>query len=194
VDIGSASLAKAKSRTTNLPQVTLLTEDAAQLGLADASLDGIYSRFGVMFFSDPAEAFANFRRMLRTGGRISFVCWRSLKENELDLLPLEAAALVVEVDATPFSFERPEFITHTLQAAGFGNIEVQAFDAPVSSGDIADMMAVLTKVGALGKVLRETPSLLSEAEPRVHAALLQRAVNDQVSLNAATWIVTADAI
>lgn len=194
VDIGAVSLAKAKSRTTHLPQVKLFNDDAATLKLADASLDGIYSRFGVMFFAEPAEAFSNFRRMLRLGGRIGFVCWRSLIENELDALPLNAAKLHAEVDEAQFSFERPEFVTDTLQTTGFGNIDIRPFDTPVSSGDVDDMMVVLTKVGALGKILRETPGLLSIAEPRVRAALLERKTGDQVSLNAATWIVTATAI
>jgi hypothetical protein len=49
------------------------------------------SRFGVMALPDHAAAFLNFHRMLKTAGRIAFVCWRSLSETELDLLSLRAA-------------------------------------------------------------------------------------------------------
>jgi len=55
------------------------------------------------------------------------------------------------------------------------------------------MLKVITRVGALGKVLRETPALLPEAEPLVRAALLAREQSGKVSLKAATWIVTATA-
>ena len=191
VDIGSQSLEVARSRTAHLPQVTLMNDDAATLKLPDQSLDGIYSRFGVMFFDDPIDAFSNLRRMIRRGGRISFVCWRSWQENELDFLPVQQAGLAVPVDETPFSFERPNFVTKVLHSAGFGDVTINKFDVPVSSGDVDAMMKVLTNVGALGKILRETPALMNEAEPRVRAALLARQNGTQVSLDAATWIVTS---
>jgi SAM-dependent methyltransferase len=73
--------------------VTLLQEDAADLTLPEHSVDAIFSRFGTMFFADPIMAFANMHRMLRRRGRIVFVCWRSLNENELDFFPVEAAGL-----------------------------------------------------------------------------------------------------
>ena len=34
----------------------------------------VLSSFGVMFFDDPAVAFANLRKALRRGGRLAFVC------------------------------------------------------------------------------------------------------------------------
>ena len=191
VDIGSRSLAVAHARTKHLPQVTLLNEDAAKLDLLDACVDGVYSRFGVMFFDDPVGAFSNLHRMIRRGGRISFVCWRSLQDNELDFVPLQAADLENAIDETPFSFERPDFVTNVLHSAGFGNVTISKFDALVSSGDVETTLKVLTKVGALGKILRETPALIAETEPRVRVALSGQQSGARVELGAATWIVTA---
>jgi SAM-dependent methyltransferase len=191
VDIASRVLTAARSRTAHLPQVTLLLEDAAILDLRDESVDGVYSRFGVMAFGDPSGAFANLRRMIRRGGRIGFVCWRSLQENEIDFLPLQAAGLENAVDETPFSFERPDFVTNVLRSAGFGAVAIREFDAQVSSGDVDAMVKVLTNVGPLGKILRENPALLDVAEPRLRAALSARRKSAQVMLGAATWIVTA---
>ena len=45
----------------------------------------------------------------------------------------------------------------------------------------------------LGKILRGTPALRDGAEARVQAALTARAAGDVVALQAATWIVTAQA-
>ena len=191
VDIASRVLDVARFRTAHLPQVTLLHGDAATLDLPNESVDGVYSRFGVMGFADPIGAFSNFRRMLRRRGRIGFVCWRSLRENEVDFLPLQAARLAIAIDETPFSFESPDFVTSVLVAAGFSSVAVTGFDASVSSGDVDAMLKVLVKVGPLGKILRETPTLIAEAEPRVRAALAARKSGAQVRLGAATWIVTA---
>jgi SAM-dependent methyltransferase len=192
-DIAPLLLALARRRSVGLAQVSFIEGDAQVLGLADASVDGVYSRFGVMAFADPAAAFANFRRMLKPSGRLAFVCWRSLQENALDLLPLRAAGLEAMADDTPFSFADPGRLRTTLETAGFGAIKMSAHDEAVSSGGVDAMAAVLLKVGPLGRILRENPSLRGEAEPRLRAALAARGHPGRVALNAAVWIVSAQA-
>jgi ubiquinone/menaquinone biosynthesis C-methylase UbiE len=51
--------------------------DASRAELPERAFDILFSRFGVMFFDDPAAAFAHMRRTLRPGGRVAFVCWRA---------------------------------------------------------------------------------------------------------------------
>jgi SAM-dependent methyltransferase len=193
VDIAPRVLAAARARAAHLPQVTLLQDDAATMNLPDQSVDCVYSRFGMMFFGEPAKAFANIRRILKPGGRIGFVCWRALAENELDYVPVNAAGLAVNVDDTPFSLENAADIENILESMGYTNISIVAHDTNVSSGDPDAMLKVVTRVGALGKILRDTPQLLPIAEPRVQAALAARERGGQVSLNTATWVVTATA-
>jgi len=194
VDVAARVLDVARARTRHLPQVTLLREDVATISLPDESFDGIYSRFGVMFFADPGAAFSNMRRMLKRHGKISFVCWRSVEENELDLFPVQAAGLSVDAEAAPFSFEKADTIRNVLLSAGFKRIAVDAHNWPVSSGCADAMLEVVTRVGALGMILRATPTLLPEVKPQVRAALAAREVGGVVSLQSATWIVTASAM
>src|SRR4051812_19646648 len=52
--------------------------------------DVVLSRFGVMFFSDPAAAFANLARATRAGGRLAFACWQRRDESDLFRVPFEA--------------------------------------------------------------------------------------------------------
>jgi hypothetical protein len=111
---------------------------------------------------------------MRSSGRLAFVCWRSLIENELDLLLLRAAGLEAMLDPTPFSFAKPDYLRATLQTAGFQQISIRAHDEAVSSGDLDAMATVLLRVGPLGKVLRENPELRPAAEPRLRAALAAR--------------------
>jgi hypothetical protein len=146
-----------------------------------------------MSFTDPVAAFSNFHRIIKPSGRLAFVCWRSLDENELDRLPLRAAGLEKMIDPTPFSFEDPDHVRAILKASGFEQITIRAHDEIVSSGDLDAMATVLLKVGPLGKILRENPDRRIVAEPRVRAALAARADGSRVALNAATWIVTAQA-
>jgi SAM-dependent methyltransferase len=193
VDIAPLLLDLARRRAQLLGQVSFLECDALALDLPSASVDAVFSRFGVMAFTDPVAAFSNFHRMMKPSGRLAFVCWRSLEENELDLLPLRAAGLEERVDRTPFSFEDPDHVRATLGAAGFGQITIRAHDEAVSSGDLDAMTTVLLKVGPLGRIVRETPELRAAAEPRVRAALASKREVSGVFLRAATWIVTARA-
>lgn len=191
VDIAPGLLAIARERAAGLPQASFIAGDATDLALPPHSVDGLFSRFGVMAFADPAAAFANLRGLLRPGGRLAFICWRSLADNELDHLPLRAAGLEAMMDPTPFSLEAPGHIMALLEQAGFGGIAISPLDMPVSSGNLEAMLAVLLRVGPLGRILREAPALRAKAEPRVRAALAARAPDSPVALGAATWIVTA---
>ena len=193
VDIAPKLLDIARRRTEALAQVRLIESDAQRVALPTASADAVFSRFGVMAFDDPVAAFRNFHRILRPSGALAFSCWRSLEENELDHLPLEAAGLKVPVDARPFSFADPAHVRRTLESAGFRAIRIQAHDERVSSGDLDAMTSVLLKVGPLGKIVRENPALRRAAEPRLRSALAARGDPSRVELLAAVWIVTAKA-
>jgi SAM-dependent methyltransferase len=193
VDIAPLLLTVARQRAERLSQASFIECDAEQLDLPKESVDGFFSRFGVMAFTDPLAAFSNFHRLMRSSGRLAFVCWRSLMENELDLLPLRVAGLEAMLDPTPFSFAKPDYVRATLQAAGFREVSIRAHDEAVSSGDLDAMAKVLLRVGPLGKILRENPQLQPEAEPRLRAALRFKGSRSHVSLTAATWIVTAKA-
>ena len=167
VDIAPPLLEVARRRAVGRSQVDFIECDALRLGLPERSIDCVFSRFGVMAFRDPVAAFSNFRRMMRPRGRLAFVCWRSLDENELDLLPLQAAGLEGWLDPTPFSFADSGYIRTTLQTAGFRQITIQAHDEIVSSGDLDAMIVVLLSVGPLGKIIRENLNMRAAAESRV---------------------------
>jgi ubiquinone/menaquinone biosynthesis C-methylase UbiE len=192
VDVAPRLLALARSRTAGRSEVHLLETDAATLALPDDSVDGVFSRFGVMAIHDEVAAFSNFHRMTKPAGRLSFVCWRSLSENELDYLPLRASELDATIDPTPFKFENRVYLEYVLRSAGYVQVKVQAVDTLVSSGDLEAMTRVLTKVGPLGKLLRENPALLPRVDPKVRLALAARADRTgAIALKAATWLATA---
>ncbi len=191
VDVASLLVEVAKRRTAQLSQVSLIQADAQVVDLPFESTDAVFSRFGVMSFSDPVEAFANFRRMLKPSGVLAFCCWRSLQENELDYLPLSATGLQQASNDSPFSFANPEHIYRTLETAGFNEIIIQPHDEKVSSGNLDTMTEILLKVGPLGKIVRENPTLRATAEPSLRVALAALGDPSQVQLLASVWIVTA---
>jgi SAM-dependent methyltransferase len=200
IDLSAAVLAFARRAVKDCERVRLVEADAQVFPFEPASFDAAFSRFGVMFFADPIAAFSNIHRSLKPGGRLAFVCWRALNENQLDLLPLQAASAylppqpVHDPDAPgPFAFAKPERVCGILASAGFTEIEITAHDEPVGSRDLETMLAACSRVGALGKILRENPELRAAALPAVRSALAAYDGPDGVRLNAAVWIVTARA-
>ena len=77
VDIAAPMLAAAKRRLAEagLEHVSLIEADAQIHGFEPGRFDLVASRFGVMFFADPAAAFTNLKRAARRGGRLCFACW-----------------------------------------------------------------------------------------------------------------------
>ena len=200
IDRSVAVLAFARRAAEGFGRVRFIQADAETYPFEPASFDAAFSRFGVMFFADPLTAFINIRRSLTPDGRLAFVCWRALEENQLDLLPLAAASPHLppqpadDPDAPgPFAFADADRLRKILENAGFGAIEIAAHDERVGSGDLESMLAVCSRVGALGKILRENPELRRAALPAVRAALAAHDGLDGVRLNAATWVVAARA-
>ena len=56
--------------------------DATQLPFPDALFDAVVCQFGVMFFPEKRQAFAEARRVLRSGGVFIFNVWDRIEENE----------------------------------------------------------------------------------------------------------------
>src|SRR5262245_61292356 len=200
IDLSAAVLAFARRAAEGCERVRFVQADAQVFPFEPASFDAAFSRFGVMFFADPEAAFINIRRSLRPHGRLAFVCWRALEENPLDLVPLQAASAHLppqpahDPDAPgPFAFANPDRVRGILERAGFQKIEITARDEQVGSGDLDAMLLVCTRVGALGKILRENPELHAGALPAVRTALAAHDGPGGGKLTAATWVVTARA-
>lgn len=195
VDISAPRLDHARRLAGPAPGVAYQLGDAQTAAFAPGRFDAAFSRFGVMFFADPVAAFANIRKALKPGGRIAFVCWRALQDNDLERVPLDAAAPWLPAPDTPahVSFADPDRIRAILSAAGFQAIDIAAHDQPVGCGDLETAVRVLLRVGALGVILRQAPHLRDPCVAPVRAALAARLGPDGVTLKTATWIVTARA-
>lgn len=56
-------------------------DDAQTAAFEGAPFDAATSQFGVMFFDEPATAFANICRHVQPGGRLAFACWQPASAN-----------------------------------------------------------------------------------------------------------------
>ena len=199
LDISEPMLDVARQRAAESPAAPdFLRADAQTANLGAARFDAAFSRFGVMFFSDPTAAFANIRHMLKPGGRLAFVCWRSPMDNPWMSVPVQSALPFLppqpERDPLapgPFAFADADRVRGILADAGFAAITVTPYDALIGSGDLEETLALTGRVGPLASVLRDNPGLASSVLPVVRAALSAYLTPDGVMMPAAVWIVSA---
>jgi SAM-dependent methyltransferase len=188
----------AERRAAGAVQPRFRQADAQADDLGDAAFDGAFSRFGVMFFSEPVAAFRNIRRALKPSGRLAFVCWRPLAENPWMSVPLAAARPILPplappdpIAPGPFAFSDPTRVEAILIAAGFGSVRITPFDTRIGSGGLDETMALTLRVGPLGAALRENPALAPAVTDVVRPALAAYLTEQGVMLPAAVWIVSA---
>jgi SAM-dependent methyltransferase len=177
--------------------------DAQTHAFQPAGVDVIYSRFGIMFFADPAAAFANLHRAVRPGGRLAFVCWQAVSENPWMFVPLGAAMQhlpppgMMNPDAPgPFAFANPDRVRGILTAAGFVDVALEPVRQTLTIGggrDVDATVEFLLQMGPAAAALREAPdpSLKPRVSAAVREALLPYVTQAGVRMDSGSWIVTA---
>ena len=204
VDLSEPMLAHARRRAAALgvDNVEFVADDVQIHKFGTAEFDIAVSRFGVMFFDDPTQAFANVRSALRPGGRLTFVCWRELAANEWLLVPGLAAAAHVPLPDTGspgapgmFALADPDGVTALLEGAGFEEIMVSPFDTQMlvgGGGTVDETVEYLLSTG-IGKAMFEgaEPAAAQAGLEAVKAVLAEHHDGNGVRLGAGTWLVTA---
>jgi SAM-dependent methyltransferase len=204
IDISTPMLARARQLTPPDLPVDFVLADATLYPFDPASFDLLVSRFGVMFFAEPALSFANLRRALRPSGRLTFACWREPRENPFFLAPLQAVYKHVPKlpqlgpeDPGPFSFASEARVRRILGEAGFQGVAMEpcnlSLDIAVGRGLDAAVTSAL-EIGPAARALAEQPpDVVAAAANSIREALMPFARGQSVPLPASIWIVTASA-
>ena len=163
LDISATLLAVARRRAGGRPDVRFTLADAQTHPFPADGADLVLSRFGMMFFSDPAMALGNLRRALKPGGRIVFVAWADVARNPWNR---EAkAAGVARLGAVPpdvprepgqFAFAEIDYVTGLLAGAGFAAVAAEECDTRLRvAGRAAEAAALATEIGPVSRLIRE---------------------------------------
>jgi SAM-dependent methyltransferase len=158
------------------------------------------SSFGVMFFDDPAAAFANLRKALRPGGRLAFLCWRARDENPVFTTGFAEAAAVLGLREPPgpsaaFSLAGSGRLRALLSSAGFGGIELAEADEPMLIGRAVDDVLEYERASPTATEILTglSPAQAAELTRQVRDRLAAYASPDGVTIPGAAWLVTAQA-
>ncbi len=206
VDLSVPMLVRARddAHSVGVRNTTFIEGDVQVYPFEGHSFDVVISRFGVMFFAEPVHAFTNMRKATKPDGRLIFVCWQALIDNEWLLVPGAAVAELVRLpDLGPpdapgmFALSDPDRVRDHLMAAGWRDVDIAAAHSPMllgGGGGLDDTIEFL-RTGSIGRTLLKDldPATEARAVDALRGALAPHLDSGGVRLNTAVWVVQARA-
>ena len=204
IDISDRILEQARKRKAieSLRNLNFKCSDVQFHRFEPMRFDVAFSRYGVMFFDDPVAAFRNIRYALKSGGRMSFICWRPILENQWVSFPLNIASNHVKIPEPPdrespgaFSFGDKSRVERILSSAGFTDITVESYDAKFSVGEnLEEAVNFLIHFGPASTAIKSQEIdnyTRMKFIMELYDSLSKYLIAEGVALGAATWIFTA---
>jgi SAM-dependent methyltransferase len=151
-DLSPAMLAAARRRGAELgtDNVDYRVIDAEHIELADDSVDGVLCRFGYMLMPDPTAAFAETRRVLRSGGRLALAVWGAMERNPwiaIVGISLGQRGHIPPPEPPPapgpFSMANPERVVHVLRDAGFSEVRTEELEGRFVFADADEYLGLI---------------------------------------------------
>jgi ubiquinone/menaquinone biosynthesis C-methylase UbiE len=191
------------ARTAGLVNLRFVAADV-QTYPFQPEFDFCFSRFGMMFFSNPVAAMRNIRTALKPGGRLMFVTWRTIEDNPwvgvpkklvLNFLP-PPGENAQTCGPGPFSMANPEVVTAQLKAAGFEDARFARTDGPVMIGaTVEQAMDFQLALGPAGEIFREAGAEAErrrqEIENALRTELAHHLQDGKVYMQSSSWAITA---
>ena len=201
IDISEPMIAAARARAERegVP-ASFICADAQVHPFDPARVEMIISRFGVMFFADPVQAFANLHRAATDDGALRCIAWRSAAENPfMTTAERTAAPLLPNLPARrpnvpgQFAFADRQRVHGILDASGWGEIDVRPIDIECVFPEI-DLVRYLGRLGPVGLALQEADEQTRQhVIERVRPAFDPFVHETEVRFSAACWSISARA-
>jgi ubiquinone/menaquinone biosynthesis C-methylase UbiE len=151
--------------------------DAVDLRFPDGSFDAVACQFGVMFFPDKVQGYAEARRVLRGGGLFAFNVWDRIESNAVAEVVTESlhaavpAASLEFLRRTPHGHGDEARIRADLGAAGFEDITIDYVDGTSRCTAQEGAMAYCQGTPLRGEIEASPAITLDEATAIATAAL-----------------------
>jgi SAM-dependent methyltransferase len=199
VDVSERMLERARELTgaERLDSVRYELGNAEVHRFDPAGFDVAISRFGTMFFSDPAAAFANIAAALRPEARLVLLVWQRREDNEW-MLAIDAALGDASQPPPPgadaFSLGDAEATARILEGAGFDGMRFEDVREPVFYGH--DVDAALAVVRGFQDTRAALASLdddeAGRTVERLRETLAAHHTDERgIALDSRSWLITA---
>ena len=162
-DISKILLDLAESKYANTKNLEFKYCDVQNYEFKENSFSKVISRFGVMFFENPIEAFKNIYNSLQEGGSLNFVCWTNVMENEFFTDPTNIIIKHINKEFPeitrapgPLAFSEEDYVKEILMSSKFKNVKIEKVYSSISTNDSAEKDgALLLKLGLGGRLLAD---------------------------------------
>jgi len=194
------AVARARAGREGAP-ASFVCGDAQRHPFEPASFDMIVSRFGVMFFDSPVQAFSNLLNAARGGAKLRAIAWRGAAENPFMTAAERAAApllpnLPARKPGAPgqFAFADRDRIASILEESGWAGVDIRPIDVECTLPE-SDLMGYITRLGPVGLVLQDETDERRRAQvvATVRAAFEPYVRGSGVRFTAACWMIGAEA-
>lgn len=201
-DIAAPFVTRVKTRARDLPQISALEADAQTATWPTPAFDVALSRFGVMFFADPAAAFANIAQALRPGGRMVFAAWGRTEDNPYWHVPRDQIDRILGPRPRPapnapgpMGLADADWALERLNAAGLADVAVETTELPLlHEGGAAGAADLSLRIGPAVRPMAEaeaTPEMLADYKAQVARAFQPYETDGQARIPAIIHIYTA---
>lgn len=142
VDISPTMIEAARDRATHarVKNIDFSVCDV-QTGPLPGDIDVVVSRFGVMFFANPTEAFRSIANACTAGAHLAMATWQSLDQNPWMSRPSDVIEPMIGRlpapavgEPGPFSMDDPEVTARALLSSGWTDIVATEIDMPLYLG------------------------------------------------------------
>ena len=204
VDISEPMLDKATetAKEMSLSNISFEVKDVQMDVMPQNYFDIAFSRFGVMFFEDPFEAFKNIHSSLKEDGLLSFVCWQNASLNPWQSLSIQVIKEFLDLPAPapkspgPFAFEDKTYLEDILRESGFKGLEILDNQEDIIMFSGKSIREACEDYLTINPVVTE---MLKNSKPELTEEILEALVikfsnfhqNDGLLFPSATWIVFA---
>ncbi len=119
---------KDRARREDVTTVSVFHADGQQLPFRDGVFDAAFSMFGLMFFPDRKQGYAELLRTLKPGAHACVASWAPIAESPLfDVMWQALRCVDPEIDEPvydPESLENPGVLAAEMERAGFRQVSV----------------------------------------------------------------------
>jgi len=133
--------------------------DGQALPFENATFDAAFSMFGLMFFPDRQQGFAELYRVVKPGARVAVSSWAPVDRSPLMILMFGALCAADPSRSLPqtnlLSLENPELFERELREAGFRDVAVRQFTHSVQVPDAESFWKSITLSSAPLVLLKE---------------------------------------
>jgi SAM-dependent methyltransferase len=201
VDISEPMIevARRRARESSIA-AEFVVADAQTHGFEPGGFDAIVSRFGVMFFADPLQAFGNLHRATAAGGSLRCVVFRGADENPF-MTTAERAAAPVLANLPPrksegpgqFAFADTQRVRSILVQGGWQDVLIEPMDVGCRFPE-PELMPYLWRMGPVGLALRDADEATRmRVSSLLRAAFAPYVQGNEVCFTAACWMLKARA-